>query len=65
MLRDHIDYEDAFYYYEFDRKDHVRRIHKETEELENIDTDNVDKMKGYFSESFFLNAPQVNWGNTE
>jgi FAD-dependent urate hydroxylase len=58
MLRDYTDYEDAFYYYEFDRKDNVRRIHKETKEMENID---ADKIKDSFLESFFLNAPKVNW----
>ncbi|WP_035985938.1 FAD-dependent oxidoreductase [Leptolyngbya sp. KIOST-1] len=62
MLRDHTDYEDAFYYYEFDRKDNVRRIHQETKEMEQeIEAGSVEKMKDYFLNSFFLNIPKVYW----
>lgn len=65
MLRDHSDYEDAFYYYEFDRKETVRGIHNEAAEMENLSTEDIRKyleeMSGKSEERSFLNPPKVNW----
>lgn len=66
MLRDHADYEDAFYYYEYDRKDIVQWVHKETEELDNI---TYEDLKTYFKGSddssemgsFLTDMPKVSW----
>lgn len=65
MLRDHIDYEDAYYYYEFDRKDMVRSVHNETAEMENLNDEGVEqfleKLSGQTEESSILNPPKINW----
>jgi 2-polyprenyl-6-methoxyphenol hydroxylase-like FAD-dependent oxidoreductase len=67
MLRDHLDYEDAFYYYEFDRKDLVQKIHKQTEEMDNIDSKEFEK---FFSgdgnsdeemENYLTDMPKFYW----
>lgn len=65
MLRDHSDYKDAFYYYEFDRKETVRGIHNEAAEMENLSDEEIDqflkKMSGEALESSYLNPPKINW----
>jgi len=66
MLRDHVDYEDAFYYYEYDRKDIVQHVHKETEELDHI---TYEELKTYFKGSddssgmvsYLTDMPKVSW----
>ncbi|SDJ99028.1 FAD-dependent oxidoreductase [Alkalibacterium thalassium] len=65
MIRDHVDHEDAFYYYEYDRKDSVRKIHDKTLEMEQsiskdldhfIDSTGEDQLK-----SILLDLPKVYW----
>lgn len=65
MLRDHVDYEDAFYYYEYDRKETVRGIHNEAADMENITEEELahylEQMSGNSQESSYLNPPKINW----
>jgi len=59
MLRDHVDYEDAFYYYEFDRKDNVQRVHKETAQMQdsNYDADEDNNIGNFL----ITDRPKVYW----
>lgn len=43
MFREYKDYEDAFYYYEFDRKETVHNIHDSAKLMENIDSEITKK----------------------
>jgi len=67
MLRDHIDYEDAFYYYEFDRKKIVHQVHKETEEMDNLNLDYFEDILDSSESSegemdnFLTDMPKVYW----
>lgn len=72
MLRDHSDYEDAFYYYEYDRKDIVRQVHKETERMKNLGLDDYEPfLKGEYSDkedpmdNFMADMTKVYWEEYE
>lgn len=71
MLRDHHDYEDAFYYYEDDRKEVVHGIHESTklmEQIEEASNNSIDDMLEGFDEKRkrqliddYINPPTVKW----
>lgn len=71
MLRDHQDYEDAFYYYEDDRKEIVRGIHESTklmEQIEEASNNSIEDMLEGFDEKTkrkliddYINPPTVEW----
>lgn len=72
MLRDHSDYTDAFYYYEYDRKNIVRQVHRETETMKNLGIEDYEPfLKGVYSDkdepmdNFMADMPKVYWEEYE
>lgn len=70
MLREHKDYEDAFYYYEFDRKEKVHSIHDSVGLMQGIEenTKNNEQLKEFLEEfdtkeliDSFLAPEKVYW----
>lgn len=55
MLRDHVDHEDAFYYYEFDRKDRAKKVFNSASILDNLQMENVD------DHAFFGKGDTISW----
>ncbi|MFC6463522.1 FAD-dependent oxidoreductase [Marinilactibacillus sp. GCM10026970] len=51
MLRDHVDHEDAFYYYQFDRKDRAEKVFKSASILDNLQIENAEEY-AFFGEGF-------------
>lgn len=58
LLRDH-DYEDAFYYYQFDRKDRAEKVFKSASILDNLHLENTDDY------AFFGGGPNLSWDKSE
>ena len=72
MLRDHSDYTDAFYYYEYDRKDIVRQVHRETETMKNLGIEYYDPswkactlIRDEPMDNFMADMPKVYWEEYE
>lgn len=71
MLRDHGNYEEAFYHYEADRKEKVQMIHGSAREMEKIEEriKENDSLEEVLMEEFdleqetnaFLNSEKVYW----
>lgn len=70
MLREHKDYEEAFYNYEVDRKEKVHSIHDSVDIMQDIDENTKDKqqleefLEGYDLQKLidsFLAPPKVYW----
>lgn len=66
MLRDHLDHEDAFYYYEYDRKDRAHSIHKGVKEMESLtDFSFLNDINPEELEKFFGLDYHIDWEQTE
>ena len=55
MLRDHVDHEDAFYFYEYDRKARAEKVFKSATILDNLQMENFDDY------AFFGEGLNVSW----
>ncbi|MCT2347328.1 FAD-dependent oxidoreductase [Niallia taxi] len=55
MLRDHVDHEDAFYFYEYDRKARAEKVFKSASILDNLQMENFDDY------AFFGEGLNVSW----
>ncbi|WP_078393452.1 FAD-dependent oxidoreductase [Shouchella patagoniensis] len=59
MLRDHDDYEDAFYYFEYDRKSRAKKVFESASILDHLDMENVENI------AFLNEGSNISWDKSE